>query len=102
MYNRYNLSLENSNMLKFLDNMSLFSLVFLAVILGITPYPMEAEPHSIQKITMLINGELSKPIDILDLIFHITPTILLGIKLYRMYVLKLPKDEKSPDLDQAK
>jgi len=61
----------------------------MAAILGITPYPMEAEPHSIQKILMLVNGELHKPIDILDLFFHTTPTILLMIKLYRMYVLKI-------------
>jgi len=76
-------------MLKFLDNMSLLSLVFLAIVLGITPYPMEAQPHSIQKVIMLFSGELHKGIDILDLFFHTTPTILLLIKLYRMHVLKI-------------
>ena len=75
-------------MLKFLDNMSLMSLIFMALVLGVVPYPMEEAPHSIQKILMLFQGQLSKPIDIFDLIFHTAPSILLLVKLYRVYLMK--------------
>lgn len=34
---------------------------------------------------MLKNGSLTKPIDIFDLFFHLIPTIILALKLYRTY-----------------
>jgi hypothetical protein len=40
-------------------------------------------PHVVEKILMLKNGTLHRPIDIFDLIFHLTPLILLILKLWR-------------------
>jgi hypothetical protein len=37
---------------------------------------------------MLIDGTLSRPIDIFDLLMHSTPVILLVLKLVRMHTLK--------------
>jgi len=48
--------------------------------------PVRPLPHVVQKLIMLKNGSLTQPIDIFDLIFHLTPTILLGIRLYRSTV----------------
>ncbi len=37
---------------------------------------------------MLMDGTLSRPIDIFDLLMHSTPAILLVLKLIRMHTLK--------------
>ena len=40
-------------------------------------------PHVLEKINMLKNGTLTRPIDIFDLFYHLVPTIILGLKVYR-------------------
>ena len=52
--------------------------------LGIAPYPGKPEPHLIEKLAMLTQGTLIKPIDIFDLFLHGTPIIILLIKLTRL------------------
>jgi hypothetical protein len=42
------------------------------------------EPHLWEKLKMLADGELVKTIDILDLLMHGTPVLLLAIRLVRM------------------
>jgi hypothetical protein len=42
--------------------------------------PMKPMPHVVEKILMLTNGTLSKPIDIFDLLLHLFPLILKFIK----------------------
>ena len=56
-------------------------LVFLSVWMFIAPYPIAPEPHLVEKIKMLMAGTLSKPIDIFDMFWHITPATLLILKL---------------------
>lgn len=53
-------------------------LIPLALILG--PAPYFSEPHLTEKIRMLADGILHKPIDIFDLCLHAFPLILLGFK----------------------
>jgi hypothetical protein len=68
-------------MFAFLDKITYAPLVVAAIIMGLAPFvPM---PHVIEKITMLVKGQLSRPIDIFDLLFHLSPAILLLIKLLR-------------------
>ncbi len=43
--------------------------------------PITSEPHLWQKLNMLLDGSLSKPIDIFDLFMHGTPLVLLVVKL---------------------
>jgi hypothetical protein len=45
--------------------------------------PFRPMPHVFEKILMLKNGMLTRPIDIFDLAFHLIPTMLLVIKIYR-------------------
>ncbi|MDH5766672.1 MAG: RND transporter [Gammaproteobacteria bacterium] len=54
-------------------------LIFATIILGLAPFV--PEPHLWQKIKMLVNGELTRPLDIFDLLMHGTPAVLLLIKL---------------------
>jgi hypothetical protein len=44
--------------------------------------PFSPMPHVVEKLIMLKEGTLSKPIDIFDLIFHSAPACLLAIKLF--------------------
>jgi len=53
-------------------------LVPLAILLGFAPFT--PEPHLIQKIRMLQQGTLTRPLDIFDLFWHAWPLLLLGYK----------------------
>ncbi len=68
-------------MFNFLDKITYPPLAVAAIFMGLAPFtPM---PHLIEKLTMLFNGQLGRPVDIFDLLFHLSPTILLLIKLGR-------------------
>jgi hypothetical protein len=70
--------------LDFLDKIPYSMLVVFAILMLLAPFrPM---PHVIEKLIMLKNGTLSKPIDIFDLFYHLLPTAILFIKLYRDYL----------------
>ena len=66
-------------MRKFINQIPLMPLLVAAILLGLAPFV--PEPHLWQKLKMLINGDLVKPIDIFDLLMHGAPAILLIIKL---------------------
>ena len=69
-------------MLKWLDRFPLGWLVLLALWMLIAP--ITPEPHVVEKIRMLGQGQLSQPLDIFDLLMHVTPLILLLIRLARL------------------
>ncbi|BBO85026.1 hypothetical protein DSCO28_55920 [Desulfosarcina ovata subsp. sediminis] len=67
----------------FLDKIPYSILIVIAVFMLLAPFrPM---PHVIEKLIMLRNGTLTKPIDIFDLFYHLVPTIILLLKVYRDY-----------------
>ncbi|MBT4288425.1 MAG: RND transporter [Deltaproteobacteria bacterium] len=72
-------------MLDFIDKFSYLHLIIFAVALGLAPFV--PEPHLVEKIRMLTQGTLTKPIDIFDLLFHSIPLILIGIKLVKDFLL---------------
>ena len=58
-------------------------LILLAVFMLLAPFrPM---PHVLEKLIMLKNGTLNRPVDIFDLFYHLLPTILLALKIFRTY-----------------
>lgn len=68
-------------MLNYIDKIPLWPLVIAAIFMSLAPfYP---EPHLLEKSRMLINGELSKAIDIFDLFWHSFLIVLLVIRLAR-------------------
>ncbi len=69
-------------MFGWLDRFPLHILVIAALLLGLSPF--FPEPHLWEKLKMLAAGELVRPIDILDLLMHATPVVLLAIRLIRM------------------
>lgn len=65
-------------MLKVLDPIPYWPLILLAVFMLLAPFrPM---PHVLEKVIMLKNGTLTRPLDIFDLFFHLAPSIVLLLK----------------------
>lgn len=72
--------------MKLLDGISLSLIVIFGILLALAPFG--PQPHLLEKIRMLIQGQLSKPIDIFDLFWHSAGLVLIGLKLLRMRQLK--------------
>ena len=68
-------------MLKYIDKIPLLPLTIAAIFMSLAPFA--PEPHLIEKLRMLSNGELIKGIDIFDLFWHSFLIVLLAIRLIR-------------------
>lgn len=66
-------------MRKLLDGIPLVLLGPLALFLAVAP--VKPVPHLWQKLTMLADGTLTRPIDIFDLFLHGVPLLLVIVKL---------------------
>jgi hypothetical protein len=64
-----------------LDRIPLQMFALPAVLLALAPFV--PEPHLWQKLKMLADGTLQRPIDIFDLFLHGMPLMLLAVKLIR-------------------
>lgn len=69
-------------MWNWLDKIPLLPLVVGALLLGAAPFV--PEPHLVEKLRMLMTGELARPIDVFDLFLHGILPLLLLLKLGRM------------------
>ena len=69
-----------------LDKIPLLPLLVGALLLGAAPFV--PEPHLVEKLRMLMAGELARPIDIFDLFLHGILPLLLLLKLGRMAAAK--------------
>ena len=67
--------------MKLLDQIPYLPLILLAVFMLLAPFrPM---PHVLEKLIMLKNGVLTRPVDIFDLFFHLVPSVILLLKWIR-------------------
>ena len=73
----------------FLDKIPMQTTVIMALFLGFAPFV--PEPHIWSKLQMLVAGTLVKPIDMLDLVFHGAPWLLLFAKLARLGASRVEK-----------
>jgi hypothetical protein len=63
-----------------LDKIPYSILIVVAIFMLLAPFrPM---PHVLEKLIMLKNGVLTRPIDIFDLFFHLLPAIILVLKIF--------------------
>lgn len=69
-------------MLALIDKLPFPTLLIIALTLGLSPFV--PEPHLWEKLKMLADGTLTRPLDIFDLLFHGLPWLLLFAKLARM------------------
>jgi hypothetical protein len=68
--------------MKLIDRIPLGILIIVALALGLAPF--SPEPHLWEKLKMLASGTLTRPIDIVDLLVHGAPAVLLAVKLFSM------------------
>ena len=68
--------------MRWLDRISLLTLVIIAIPLALAPFV--PEPHLWEKMRMLMAGQLTRTIDITDLLMHAAPVVLLLMKLIRI------------------
>lgn len=61
-----------------LDQISWSNAILIALVLGLAPF--FPEPHIWEKLKMLAAGELSRPIDIFDLLMHGAPFLIVILK----------------------
>ncbi len=69
-------------MLKLIDRIPMLPLGLLAVFMTVAP--IQPEPHLLEKSRMLLEGTLSRPIDIFDLFLHSIFLLLFIIRLLRL------------------
>jgi hypothetical protein len=68
-------------MLRWLDELPWLYLIIACLTLGLAPFV--PEPHIVEKLRMLSQGTLERPIDIFDLLLHALPFMLAAIKAWR-------------------
>ena len=67
--------------LNWIDRQPIALFLIAALTLGLAPFV--PEPHVWEKLKMLATGELTRPLDIFDLLLHAAPWALLALKLQR-------------------
>lgn len=72
--------------------MSIAPLAAVALLMAVLPF--NATPHLLEKLNMLVDGSLQRPIDIFDLFMHGTPAVLLILRLFREFALGKKADHK--------
>ncbi len=65
--------------MRWLEKIPLIPLMIVAIFLALAPFT--PEPHLWEKLKLLATGNLTKPIDIFDLLMHTLPLGLLAAKL---------------------
>jgi hypothetical protein len=66
--------------MKWLCKIPLIPLIVVAIFIGLAPFV--PQPHLWEKLNMLFDGTLSRPMDIFDLFWHGTVPVLLFIKIF--------------------
>ena len=61
-----------------IDRMPWLLVIVLCLTLGLAPF--RPEPHIVEKLRMLSQGALVRPLDIFDLLLHAAPFLLLLVK----------------------
>ena len=77
---------ESRSDMRWLDKFPLAILIALAAWMAVAP--ITPEPHLIEKLRMLSQGTLTKPLDIFDLCLHSAPIVLLAVRLWRQFISK--------------
>jgi hypothetical protein len=67
--------------MRLLDSIPLTTILIFCATIGLAPF---TPPHVWEKAQMLVAGTLSEPIDILDLVMHGAPWLVLIVKLARL------------------
>ncbi len=66
--------------MSWLDQIPWAVIIVLCLTLGLAPF---APPHLFEKLQMLFEGRLVRPLDWFDMLFHAAPWVLLVLKIVR-------------------
>ncbi|MBA3027291.1 MAG: RND transporter [Desulfobacteraceae bacterium] len=69
----------------FVDQLNWAVVIVLCATLGLAPF---SPPHIVEKLSMLMKGNLVKPLDWFDLFFHGVPWIILIMKIVSFFAKK--------------
>jgi len=69
--------------MQWLDEMPYIFLIAAALFMALMPF--QPEPHLVEKYHMFLAGELHKMMDIFDVLWHLLPTMLLFVKVFREF-----------------
>lgn len=69
--------------MRWLDKIPLVALIAVAAWMAVAP--ITPEPHLIEKLRLLSQGKLGRPLDIFDLCLHAAPLVLLALRLRRQF-----------------
>lgn len=75
--------------MRWIDRIPLYLLMLVAFWMIVAP--ISPEPHLLEKVRMLSQGTLQRPVDIFDLLYHLAPTALLILKSWRMLKVRAAK-----------
>lgn len=65
--------------MKFVESIPTWLLVMACLTLGLAPYV--PQPHVVEKLGLLMGGRLQQPMDVFDILLHLTPWVLLLLRL---------------------
>jgi len=74
-----------SKLFTLIDQLNWGVIIILCATLGLAPF---SPPHIVEKLSMLIKGNLIKPVDWFDLFLHGFPWIILFLKLFSLLTKK--------------
>jgi len=66
-------------MRNYINQLPWIVVVILCLTLGLAPY--NPQPHLVEKLILLTDGQLNTPVDIFDFLMHLSPFILLILKI---------------------
>ena len=76
--------------MRWLDRIPFYLLIPITVWMAIAP--ISPEPHLVEKLRLLSQGLLTRPVDIFDLLLHTTPLLLLALKVWRIMKARASKE----------
>jgi hypothetical protein len=68
--------------MRWIDQIPLPLLILVAAWMGVAP--ITPEPHLVEKVRMLSQGVLTRPLDIFDLFIHTAPLAVLALRVWRL------------------
>ncbi|MFO8154190.1 RND transporter [Thioalkalivibrio sp.] len=83
-----------NKLIAWIDRTPVWLFALLVATLGLAPWV--PEPHIAEKIRWLFQGELTRPLDIFDLVLHAVPWLLLALKLSREVWLEYAPHRPAP------
>lgn len=63
---------------------------FLPLAAWLAAAPVTPEPHRVEKLRLLSQGTLTRPLDVFDLAMHAMPLLLVALKLWRQLRARRP------------